>query len=123
VNISNVVTFEVKLEVLGEEKYLLKPEMTANVKIITAEEDDVLLIPIDAVLRRQGEPYVEVVNQDGNIMERSIETGIDNGEKIRVINGLEEGEEIKVNKEDTESRWSNSPGRRTLSSARRMRRR
>src|SRR5262249_12618539 len=33
VNVSNVVTFEVKIEVLGENKTLLKPEMTANVQI------------------------------------------------------------------------------------------
>jgi HlyD family secretion protein len=123
VNVSNVVTFEVKLEVLGKEKYLLKPEMTANIKIITAEEDDVLLIPIDSVFHRQGQAYAEVINHDGNIVDRPIETGIDNGEKIRVISGLEDGEEIKVNKEDTQSRWSNSPGRRALGAARKMRRR
>jgi HlyD family secretion protein len=123
VNISNVVTFEVKLEVLGKEKYLLKPEMTANVKIIAAEEDDVLLIPIDAVLRRQGKQYAEVLNHDGNTVERFIETGIDNGEKIRVINGLDAGDKIKVQKEDAESRWSNSARKGTLGPGRRMRRR
>jgi HlyD family secretion protein len=123
VNISNVVTFEVKLEVLGEEKYLLKPEMTANVKIIAAEEDDVLLIPIDAVLRRQGKKYAEVVNHDGNTSDRSIETGIDNGEKIQVISGLDEGEKIRLHKEDAESRWRNSERKGALVPGRRMRRR
>ena len=37
VNVSNVVTFEVKIEVTAREKALLRPEMTANVEILVAE--------------------------------------------------------------------------------------
>jgi len=51
VNVSNVVTFEVTIEVTSRNKGLLKPEMTANVEIIAAEREDVLQVPVEAVRR------------------------------------------------------------------------
>lgn len=108
INTSNVVTFEVKLEVLGADKHLLKPEMTANVEIIVAEADDVLLVPIDGVFRRDGKHYAEVVKKDGNTVERSIQIGISDRQKIQILQGLSEGETIRANSEEAESRWRNS---------------
>ncbi len=111
VSTSNVVTFEVKLEVLGENKNLLKPEMTANVEILVAKEDDTLLIPIDAVFRKQGKYLVKVMRDDENTEEHPIEIGIDDGENIQIISGLAEGETVRVNNEEAESRWRNPRGR------------
>jgi HlyD family secretion protein len=45
VNTSNVVTFEVKVEVLDEHKDLLRPQMTGNVTIIQAQRNNVLTLP------------------------------------------------------------------------------
>jgi HlyD family secretion protein len=53
INVSNVVTFEVKIEVQGKNKLLLKPEMTANVEIIVAEKEGVLLVPYEAILQKR----------------------------------------------------------------------
>ena len=52
VNSTNVVTFEVKIEVLDRKKSLLKPEMTANIEIIAAQKDSALLVPSEAVYRK-----------------------------------------------------------------------
>ena len=41
VNESNVVTFELKIEVISDNKTLLKPEMTANVEIVAAQKEEV----------------------------------------------------------------------------------
>src|SRR5207247_967479 len=43
VNVSNVVTFEVQIEITDAKKALLKPEMTTNVEIIAAEKESALL--------------------------------------------------------------------------------
>lgn len=51
VNASNVVTFEVKIEVVGDGKAVLKPEMTTNVEIIVERKEDVLSIPSEALVR------------------------------------------------------------------------
>ena len=54
VNSSNVVTFEVKVEVMDESKSLLRPEMTGNVTIIQDDRKDVLTLPSSAIVRQGG---------------------------------------------------------------------
>ena len=46
VNTSNVVTFEVKIEVTSDNRNLLKPIMTVNADIVSAERPDVLTVPV-----------------------------------------------------------------------------
>jgi multidrug resistance efflux pump len=107
VNVSNVVTFEVKIEVLGEERNLLKPEMTTNVDIITAQKDNVLYAPVGAVLRQDGKYIVNVTESDGSIQNRPVEVGIsDDLNKTEIISGLKEGESVVVYKSDAQSRWN-----------------
>jgi HlyD family secretion protein len=121
---SNVVTFEVKVEVEGEEKQLLKPEMTANVKITAVEKEDVLLIPVSTIIRRSDKTFVTVKKSDGTLEKRSIEPGVTDGEFIEVISGLNEGEEILLPDEGEEdSRWRQSNGNQTQGDSARDQRR
>jgi multidrug efflux pump subunit AcrA (membrane-fusion protein) len=107
VNVSNVVTFEVKLEVLGEERSLLKPEMTANVDITTAQKDGVLYAPVGAVLKQDGKYIVNVIASDGSTQSRPVEVGISDGlNKTEIISGLKAGESVVVYKSDAQSRWN-----------------
>jgi HlyD family secretion protein len=55
VNTSNVVTFEVKIEVTSPNRILLRPIMTTNCDIISAEEDNVLTVPVQAVSRHKAD--------------------------------------------------------------------
>ncbi len=112
VNLNNVVTFEVKIEVLGKNKSLLKPEMTANVAIVTARKEDVLLVPVEAVVRREREHWAEVMNGPTK-QDRKVRTGLTDNEKIEIVEGLSEGETVALRKETTESQWS---GRRPTGS-------
>lgn len=63
VSTSNVVTFEVRIEVLGESKKLLKPEMTAAIKIIASEKNNALLIPSESVFQKTTEELEAAKNQ------------------------------------------------------------
>jgi len=103
--VSNVVTFEVKIEVLSENKSLLRPEMTANVEIIAAEKKDVLVIPSEAVSRRRGQPTVLVMNDDGTSATRPVELGVNDGFRVEVASGLSEGETVVSRRGEGESRW------------------
>jgi len=105
VNSSNVVTFEVKIEVLGPNKGLLKPEMTANVEILIEEKGDVLLVPTEAITRRMGERIAVVVRPDGTAQERVVEVGIQDGTRVEVTKGLSEGETVQVRKSEADSAW------------------
>ncbi len=105
VNISNVVTFEVKIEVLGEEKSLLKPEMTANVEIVAEYKDGVLLVSSLAVYRKKGQRFVSVLKEDKSHEERLVETGINDGVMVEVVDGLDEAETVIIREGEAESRW------------------
>lgn len=105
VNVSNVVTFEVKIEVLGENKALLKPEMTANVEIVAAEKQDVLTVPQEALRRQKGTHLVDVLKADGTKEEREVETGLSDGTRQEIASGLAEGERVVLHKGESESRW------------------
>jgi HlyD family secretion protein len=105
VNVSNVVTFEVKIEVLDKKKNLLKPEMTANVQIISAQRDDVLTVPALAVTRKNKETMATVVKADGTNEERAIKVGLTDGEKWELVSGLSEGDIVLVRKDEQQSRW------------------
>jgi HlyD family secretion protein len=108
-NQSNVVTFEVRIEILSENKSLLKPEMTANVDIIAVSKDDVVSVPIGAVSREKGKQFVTVVKDDGTEEKREIQAGINDGEKIEIISGISEGETVLV-KMNGGSQWSRENG-------------
>ena len=120
VSASNVVTFEAKIEVLGKNKSLLKSEMTANLEIIAAQEEDVLFVPVEAVQRRGKQKIVLVSKKDGQTEERPVETGIDDGINVEITSGLSEGETVIVNKEQADSRWRNSDARQSARGQRMM---
>jgi HlyD family secretion protein len=103
--VSNVVTFEVKIEVRGRSRELLKPEMTANVEIIAADKEAALLVPVQAVARRRRDRYVMVPGPDGKPQERVVQVGISDGELIEVTEGLKEGEKILTLQGGEASRW------------------
>lgn len=112
VNVSNVVTFEVKVEIKGRQRMLLKPEMTANVEITAIEKDDILLVPLTAIRRSRTEKTVTVIADGGATEERTVETGASDGEFIEILNGLTEGEKIMPQKPGADSRWRPDDQRR-----------
>lgn len=95
VNLYNVVTFEVKIEVLGEKKSYLKPEMTANVSILQDMKENVLTVNSDALIYsyKTKKYTVEILNQ-GKRETREIEIGLNNGMSAEVIKGLEENMDV-----------------------------
>jgi hypothetical protein len=104
VNVSNVVTFEVKVEVTSPEKHLLRPEMTANLEVLIAEKSGVLLAPNDALLRKAGRLTVTVRQHDGTTEEREVRTGISDGKNTEVTSGLAGGEQV-VRGTNADSKW------------------
>lgn len=110
---SNVVTFEVKIEVLGENRPLLKPEMTANVEIVAARRKEALLVPIGAIARRGGKHFASVEKAGGTLEERPVRIGITDGANTEVLEGLAEGERVAANAGASASRWRKETPRRS----------
>lgn len=103
---NNVVTFEVKIEVLGANRKLLMPEMTANVEILVAQKDNVLKVPMETVfLNRQNGSMVRVLDQDGQAKPRRVEVGLSDGVETEILSGLKENEPVVAGQGGERSRW------------------
>ncbi len=75
---------------------LLKSGMSCNAEIIVDRYDDALYVPVQAVIRVNGEPTVYIGDGD-NPKPRNVEIGLDNNLMIRIIKGVEEGEIVSLN--------------------------
>lgn len=90
--VSNVVYYKVMVEVDAAEN-LLKPTMTARVSINVAESKNALMVPLAAVKSANGEKYVVVVS-NGKNQNTPVTTGITSEDKIEILSGLAEGDQI-----------------------------
>ena len=80
--------------------------MTTNVDILLAEESDALLIPAEALARRENKQVVRVVGNDGETQERAVEVGITDGISYQVLAGLAQGDVVVANSDLAQSKWS-----------------
>jgi HlyD family secretion protein len=101
VNSSNVVTFEVKVEVLDEHKELLRPEMTGNVRIIQAAKSDVVTLPTSAVMREGGKAYVTLAGG----VRRDVTVGLENADVVEIVSGVKAGERVELAAAELPTRW------------------
>ncbi len=107
VNSSNVVTFEVKIEVKGRKKKMLKLEMTANVEIIVESSKDTILVKQKCVEKKKGHSYVKVKDESGKLKSMTVETGISSEDMIEIKTGLGENKKVLISdNKEIKSRWS-----------------
>ena len=90
--VSNVVYYKVLVNVDAAEN-LLKPTMTARVSINIAESKNALFVPLAAVKASNGQQYVTVV-QNGKTQSTLVTTGITGDNKIEILSGLTDGDQI-----------------------------
>lgn len=72
--------------------------MSGNASILTEEKKNVLTVPVEAVQLIDDEYYV-IMGEDANIKtiaDRKIETGINDGAYIEVIEGLTDGDTVAI---------------------------
>jgi len=88
----NVVTYDTTLSLRNPEG-LLKPDMTATVKIVVGKHTNVLAVPIEAVKTGPMGQMVYVV-KGNQVVSRPVVTGISDDTMTEIISGLREGETI-----------------------------
>jgi len=104
VNTSNVVTFEVRVEVTDKDKHLLKPQMTGTVTIVEDQRKNVLVVPTAAVEHRASQTFVHLAGGK----EQAVKLGLDGGETIEVLSGLNDGDKVTVQVLELPTRWKAS---------------
>ncbi|MGH7144601.1 MAG: efflux RND transporter periplasmic adaptor subunit [Planctomycetota bacterium] len=103
--VSNVVTYNVKVEITSPNRTLLKPVMTTNVQIVVTDQPDALTVPASAVMHARRGYMVELKQPDGTTKHVPVKVGPSNGDDIQILGGLNEGDQISVNPSGLQSRW------------------
>lgn len=73
----------------------LRTGMNCQAEIIVEQHADVLYVPVQAVVRVGSEPTVYLRDGD-DFLPRPIEIGLDNNSMVRVLAGLEPGQEVSL---------------------------
>ena len=76
------------------------PGMYTQVDLAVPRKDPPLMIPGDTLVVRSDGPQVAVVNPDGTVHFTRIQLGRDFGDRLEVLSGLTEGQQVAVNPSD-----------------------
>ncbi len=93
---SAIITYEVRLS-LGETDLPVRVGMTANANLITAEKEDVLLVPNAAIIadRGAGTYSVNLVTAEG-VQSVDVTIGLRDDDYTEITSGLQEGDQILI---------------------------
>ncbi|MFZ5639511.1 MAG: efflux RND transporter periplasmic adaptor subunit [Bacillota bacterium] len=73
----------------------LKPGMFGEIRLVTGQKDDVVVIPKEVVVDRGAGKVVFVV-KGGMAEERKITLGMESGDRVEVVDGIKAGEKLVV---------------------------
>lgn len=98
INISPVMDpLSRKIEVninISNPDYLLKPGMFPKIKLL-GERKNVLLIPKEAVIKKEGEEQVFVV-RDNRAYLQKVTLGLEKDKLVQILEGLKEGDQVVI---------------------------
>ncbi len=92
------VQFKIKADVTLNNNIFIRAGYSANADIILEEKDSILAIK-EALLRfdrKTEEPYVEVRTAENRFKRRTLKLGTSDNVNVEVLEGVSEGDEIKV---------------------------
>ncbi len=70
--------------------------MYAEVQVVVDHADDVLVIPVDAIVYKEAKPVAFVAQADGTVKEAALTLGINDGDNYVVTKGLSAGDQVVV---------------------------
>ncbi|QDV65618.1 efflux RND transporter periplasmic adaptor subunit [Crateriforma conspicua] len=81
---------------IDDEVAHLKPGMTAVTEIMVDFLEQIVTVPMQSIVERNGVTWV-LTQQDGRLIPRQVETGRDNDSMVQIVEGLQAGESIALN--------------------------
>ena len=94
--IEGVSTYTVTFQFTDDEG-IVKSGMTADIDILTAKKEDVVAVPIRAVLGRGDNRHVRVLLDSGEVVERKVVVGLRGSRgDIEIVRGIEIGEKVVI---------------------------
>ena len=92
--IESAATYKTTFQFAKEDERI-KSGMTANIDILTAKKSDVLVVPMRALIQRNGDSFVMVDAGGESPEERKITIGLKGSySNVEIISGLKEGDQI-----------------------------
>ncbi|WP_094549623.1 efflux RND transporter periplasmic adaptor subunit [Petroclostridium xylanilyticum] len=88
------IGYPVKI-IIKNETHELKPGMFAEVKFVTDKKDSVVVIPMEAVITRNANSFVFVLEGDV-AKKRDVKVGFKDDKNYEIISGLQEGELVII---------------------------
>lgn len=74
----------------------VRPGMTATVWVRTASKDNVLALPVSALIVKNSKKYIDVL-QSGQILERNVTTGLEASDgMVEIVSGISDGEQAVI---------------------------
>lgn len=95
---NGAVQFTIKANVKLDSTTNIRAGYSANAEIALEGKDSVLAIK-EALLqykRSSDKPYVEIKGEDGKFKKKDVKIGISDGINVEILDGVEEGDKIKV---------------------------
>ena len=86
--------YQTDIDILDEDP-ALRTGMSCRAQILVTRYDEAVYVPIQAVVRSDGE-YLVYVKQGDGFVPKVVSVGLDNNRMIRIIEGLEGGEEVML---------------------------
>ncbi len=85
--------YEVKIS-LDNPDNIIKSGMFAEVSIATISRDDVVCVPVSAVIPKGGRTIVYTLDKEKRAREREVKIGIENNQYVEIIEGITAGEQV-----------------------------
>lgn len=98
--IQDVIYYKAKIEFNSNDNYKkyssrIKTGMTANIIITANEKKNVLMIPVRAVIQKNGNGKIVRTLENGQLKEVKVATGLKGDEgMIEIVSGLKEGDQV-----------------------------
>lgn len=78
--------------------------MTGNIRLVVYFQPKALLLPTKVIFKEELDEHVRFVyvrQQDGSVVKRVVEVGLEQGEKSEILHGIQAGEEVLIEKPAT----------------------
>lgn len=73
----------------------LKLGMSINSEVVISKNEDLLTLPVEAIIIENNEKYVNKINEDGTVEKVVVETGISDALNVEIVSGLLEGDKVE----------------------------
>ncbi len=95
---NGVVNYIVLLDFDEQDGYILRPEMTAHVRLQMEQRTNVITVPRRAIRRDGGRQWVKIF-RDGAWVDQAIVAGLRTDRRVEIREGLAENDTVQINQE------------------------